>query len=81
MAALTEAQVQDRIREEAKKALATGEVSAVVGWTSTRFEDKTKPYFAETEAECDLLVWNKYCINGTGKFALDDREELTFNSC
>ena len=73
MAALTEAQVQDRIREEAKKALASGEVSAVVGWTSTRFEDKTKPYFAETEAECDLLVWNQYCINGTGKFALDDR--------
>ncbi len=65
--------VQEKIREEAKKALQAGEASAVVGWTSTRFPDKTKPYFAMTEEECGLLVWNEYCINGTAKYALDDR--------
>ena len=71
--AYTKEQIQDMIRQEAKKALASGEVSAVVGWTSTRFADKTKPFFAETEAECDLLIWNEYCVNGTAKYALDDR--------
>ena len=73
MAGFSEAMVQGLIRAEAKKALQTGEVSCVIGWTSTRFEDRTKPYFAQTPEECDLLVWNKYCINGTAKFALDDR--------
>ena len=73
MAELTEAMVQDLIREEAKKALQTGDVSCVVGWTSTRFEDRTRPYFAQTPEECEYLVWNRYCINGTAKFALDDR--------
>ena len=63
MGNLTKEQIQDQIREEAKKALATGEVSCVVGWTKTRFPDKTKPFFAYTDTECDLLVWNEYCIN------------------
>ena len=71
--ALSEKDIELKIREEAKKALATGEVSCVIGWTTTRFPDKMKPFFAETEAECDELVWNKYCINGTAKYALDDR--------
>ncbi len=65
--------IQNAIRKEAKKALASGEVSAVVGWAATRFEDRTKPFFATCEAECDELVWNKYCVNATAKFALDDR--------
>ena len=71
--AFTKEQIQDMIRQEAKRALAEENVSAVVGWTTTRFADKTKPFFAETEAECDLLVWNEYCVNGTAKYALDDR--------
>jgi len=65
--------IQLRIREEAKKALASGEVSVVIGWCKTRFEDRTRPFFAESEADCDELVWNKYCVNGTAKFALEDR--------
>jgi len=73
MAVLTEEKIQDLIREEAKRALASGDVSSVAGWCATRFEDTTRPFFAETPEECDLLVWNKHCINGTGKFALDDR--------
>ena len=71
--AFTKEQIQDMIRQEAKRALAEENVSCVVGWTTTRFADKTKPFFAETEAECDLLVWNEYCVNGTAKYALDDR--------
>ena len=71
--AFTKEQIQDMIRQEAKRALAEENVSCVVGWMTTRFADKTKPYFAETEAECDLLVWNEYCVNGTAKYALDDR--------
>ena len=73
MTELTQARTEERIREEAKKALASGEVRAVVGWCATRFDDRTRPFFAETAEECDLLVWNPYCINGTAKFALDDR--------
>lgn len=65
--------IEKAIREEAKKALQTGEVSTVAGWSNTRFPDRTKPYFATCEEECDNLVWNKYCINGTAKYALDDR--------
>ena len=61
------------MKEEAKKALATGEVSFVIGWGPTRFEDKTRPYFAKTEEDCDNFVWNKYCVNGLAKYALDDR--------
>ena len=73
MAQLSESQMQELIREEAKKALKSGDVSTVIGWTATRFDDRTRPFFAETEEECDQLVWNSFCINGTAKYALDDR--------
>lgn len=62
-----------KMKEEAKKALETGEVSAVIGWTGTRFKDRTRPYFAKTAEECENFVWNEYCINGLAKYTIEDR--------
>ena len=43
MTDFTRDELQDLIRKEAKKVLASGEVNAVVGWTATRFDDRTRP--------------------------------------
>jgi len=48
----------ENIRNEAKKALREKGLKCFVGWT----EDGT-PYFAETEADCDKLAFNRSSVN------------------
>ena len=62
----------DAIRLEAKKVLEAGTVEYVIGWGETRFEDRTTPVFITKPEDADKLVWNKYCINGLAKYALDN---------
>lgn len=65
--------VQDQIRDRVRALLADGTVSYVIGWGAVRFEDKTMPIFVTKPEDAEKLVWNKYCINGTAKYLLDDR--------
>lgn len=64
--------VTEQIRNEAKRLLEDGIVEYVIGWGATRFEDKTTPIFVTRAEDTEKLVWNKYCINGLAKYALDN---------
>ncbi|SHI72677.1 4Fe-4S dicluster domain-containing protein [Parasporobacterium paucivorans] len=62
-----------QLRETARRLLEDGTVGYIIGWGTTRFEDKTAPLFAAKPEEADRLVWNEYCINSLAKYSLDDK--------
>lgn len=62
-----------KLQETAKKLLEDGTVGYIIGWGTTRFDDRTTPVFITRPEDADKLVWNKYCINGLAKYALDDK--------
>ena len=65
--------VQKQIQDKVRDLLAAGTISYCIGWGATRFEDKTTPVFITKPEDAEKLVWNRYCINGTAKYLLDDR--------
>ena len=65
--------IQEQIRQRVRTLLEEGVIGYCIGWGATRFEDKTTPVFITKPEEADRLVWNKYCMNGTAKYLLDDR--------
>lgn len=67
------ADVQNALRARARELLESGEVLYIIGWESTRTENKTRPAFIRKAEDADRLVWNRYCVNSTAKYLLDDR--------
>ena len=67
------ADMQLLLRERAAKLLADGTVQYIIGWEATRTENKTRPAFIRCAEDAEKLVWNKYCVNSTAKYLLDDR--------
>jgi len=61
------------LREAVRHLLKEESVSYVIGWEPTRFENKTRPAFITTADDANRLVWNKFCVSGLAKYALDDR--------
>lgn len=55
--------IQTRIREEAKKALESGDVSVVIGWGAGSMPLKTTPVFIESAEDVGELVWNPASVN------------------
>ena len=56
-------EIQNRIREEAKKALESGEVGLVIGWGAGSVPFKTTPMFIEKPEDAEKLVWDPACVN------------------
>ena len=65
--------LQTVLRRRARELLESGEVSYIIGWEATWTEGKTRPVKIRRPEDADRLVWNKYCINSTAKYLLDDR--------
>jgi len=65
--------VQSALRERAHDLLQSGKVLYIIGWEATRTLNKTRPAFIRAASDADKLVWNKYCINSTAKYLLDNR--------
>lgn len=63
----------EELQSTVKKLLEDGTVGYVIGWGATRFPDRTTPVFISRPEDAHKLVWNRYCVNGTAKYALDDR--------
>ena len=63
----------EELQSTVKKLLEDGTVGYVIGWGATRFPDRTTPVFITRPEDAHKLVWNRYCVNGTAKYALDDR--------
>ena len=55
--------MENKIREEAKNVLESGEVSMVIGWGAGSVSFKTTPVFLEKGEDVDKLVWNPACVN------------------
>lgn len=77
--------IQDQIREEAKKALETGEVGLVIGWGEGSVPFKTTPVFIEKPEDVDKLVWNPACVNNLAvylpKMARDRKVGVVAKPC
>ena len=56
-------EIENKIREEAKKALESGDVGVVIGWGEGSVPFKTTPVFIDKPEDADRLVWNPACVN------------------
>lgn len=65
--------IQEQLRTRVRELLEAGTIGYCIGWGETRFPDKTTPVFITKPEDAQKLVWNKYCVNGTAKYVLDDR--------
>ena len=55
--------IENKIKEEARKVLESGDVSVVLGWGTGSVPFKTTPEFIEKAEDADRLVWNPACVN------------------
>ena len=78
-------EIQDKIRKEAKKILASGEVAVVIGWKAGSVPFKTTPVFIEKAEDADKLVWNPGCVNNLAvylpKLAKDKKVGVVAKPC
>ncbi|MDR2197616.1 MAG: hydrogenase iron-sulfur subunit [Coriobacteriales bacterium] len=65
---------QNALRERARELLQSGEVSLVIGWGATRFENRTTPLFVTQAEEAEQLLFNEYCTNTLAKYAVREKE-------
>lgn len=77
--------IQDTIRQEAKKALESGEVRMVIGWGAGSVPFKTTPVFVDNPQDTDKLVWNPACTNNLAvyltKLARDGKVGIVAKPC
>jgi ferredoxin len=78
-------EIQDKIQEEARKALKSGEVGLVVGWGAGSVPFKTTPVFIEKPEDVAKLVWNPACANNLAvylpKLARDRKVGIVAKPC
>lgn len=77
--------MQNQIREEARKALESGEVGLVIGYGAGSVPFKTTPVFIEKPEDVDRLVWNAACVNNLAvylpKMARDSKVAVVAKPC
>ena len=61
------------IRDRAAALLEENAVNYVIGWSNTRYPDKTRVCFARTSEEAKTLVYNENCIQSLAKYLTEDR--------
>lgn len=78
-------EIQDKIREEARKALESGEVGLVIGYGAGSVPFKTTPVFIEKPEDVEKLVWNAACVNNLAvylpKMARDKKVGVVAKPC
>lgn len=77
--------IETSIREEARKALESGDVSVVIGWGAGSVPFKTTPVFIDKPEDVDRLVWNPACVNNLAVYlpgmAKDRRVGIVAKPC
>jgi formate dehydrogenase subunit beta len=78
-------EIENRIQEEAKKALESGEVALVIGWGAGSVPFKTSPVFIDKPEDATKLVWNPACTNNLAvylpKLARDRKVAIVAKPC
>lgn len=81
----TMSDITKQIREEAKKALESGDVSLVIGWGEGSMPFRTTPVFIDKPDDVDKLVWSPACVNNLAvylpKVAKDKRVGIIAKPC
>ncbi|MCE5324114.1 Coenzyme F420 hydrogenase/dehydrogenase, beta subunit C-terminal domain [bacterium] len=77
--------IENKIREEAKKALESSDLSVVIGWGAGSVPFKTTPVFIDKAEDVDKLVWNPACVNNLAiylpKLAADKKVGIVAKPC
>ncbi|MCX6345032.1 MAG: 4Fe-4S dicluster domain-containing protein [Armatimonadetes bacterium] len=77
--------IETKIREEAKRALESGDVSLVIGWGAGSVPFKTTPIFIDKPEDAEKLVWNPACVNNLAvylpKMASDKKIGIVAKPC
>ena len=60
--------IQKRIRDEAKRLLASKEVDVIVGFGEGTLHLRAMPIFVRTPEEADRLIWNSFCENNLAAY-------------
>ncbi|UCH36400.1 MAG: Coenzyme F420 hydrogenase/dehydrogenase, beta subunit C-terminal domain [Armatimonadota bacterium] len=64
------ADIEQRIREEAKRALQENRAACVIGFRQGRKPWRVTPHFATTPEEVDDLVWNAACAGNLATYVI-----------
>ena len=70
------ATVTDAIRQEAKKLLEAGAVSAVIGYTAGRRPGSAQPAIVSDAAKADSLVFSPACVNNLALYLTKANKEV-----
>lgn len=77
--------IENKIREEVRRILESGEVGLVIGWGAGSVPFKTTPVFIEKPEDADKLVWNPACVNNLAvylpKLAKDRKVGIVAKPC
>jgi coenzyme F420-reducing hydrogenase beta subunit len=77
--------IEEKIREEAKKALEDGKAAMVIGWGAGSVPFRTTPVFIENPDDVGKLVWNPACTNNLAvylpKMAKDRKVAIVAKPC
>jgi len=68
--------IQQQIREYAKKLLNDKKVDLVIGYQDLGEPMLTEPAFIRDAKETDKLVWNQFCQNNLAKYLLGKKEKI-----
>jgi len=66
--------IQDSLRQRAKELLQSGEVVEVIAWGRGRFGNQTTPLFVSDPNHASDIVFDSYCVNTLGKYALSEKK-------
>lgn len=67
-------EIQNKVKEVAKKLLNDGQVDLFMAWEKGEFEYQSKPYFAYTVEDADKIVFDEYSIHMLPKLLLKFRD-------
>ena len=65
--------IEEKLRKRAGELLESGEVIEVIAWGKGRFSNQTTPLFVTDANRANDIVFNDYCVNTLGKYALSER--------
>src|SRR5512134_1262316 len=69
--------VTTAIRQEARRVLETGEVTAVIGYTPGRRKGSAQPVIITDPAKADRLVFSAACVNNLALYLTKAKKEVS----
>ncbi len=68
--------LQEQLRDQAKKLLETKQVDLVIGYQDEPAPLRTSPCFIREPKDADQLIWNRFCENNLTKYLIGRTEKI-----